>query len=106
MQSGCNESGDVSHVDHELRSDLPRNFCERLEVDDPSISACPRHDHLRLLSPRDVLHRTVVDAAVVAYTIVNRTVEKSREIHRSEEHTSELQSPCNLVCRLLLAKKK
>src|SRR5205807_4819350 len=25
--------------------------------------------------------------------------------HRSEEHTSELQSPCNLVCRLLLEKK-
>src|SRR5256885_11630110 len=35
-------------------------------------------------------------------------VEK-REIpgyYRSEEHTSELQSPCNLVCRLLLEKKK
>src|SRR3989454_6758833 len=28
------------------------------------------------------------------------------EKHRSEEHTSELQSPCNLVCRLLLEKKK
>src|SRR5256885_12389716 len=27
-------------------------------------------------------------------------------ILRSEEHTSELQSPCNLVCRLLLEKKK
>src|SRR5256885_13004180 len=27
-------------------------------------------------------------------------------IDRSEEHTSELQSPCNLVCRLLLEKKK
>src|SRR5256885_5113186 len=27
-------------------------------------------------------------------------------IFRSEEHTSELQSPCNLVCRLLLEKKK
>src|SRR5256885_5056454 len=27
-------------------------------------------------------------------------------IYRSEEHTSELQSPCNLVCRLLLEKKK
>src|SRR5256885_3245995 len=27
-------------------------------------------------------------------------------IPRSEEHTSELQSPCNLVCRLLLEKKK
>src|SRR2546426_2129601 len=31
-----------------------------------------------------------------------------RGVHepRSEEHTSELQSPCNLVCRLLLEKKK
>src|SRR5256885_3327904 len=28
------------------------------------------------------------------------------QIQRSEEHTSELQSPCNLVCRLLLEKKK
>src|SRR2546426_5747733 len=29
-----------------------------------------------------------------------------RPDRRSEEHTSELQSPCNLVCRLLLEKKK
>src|SRR2546426_7666446 len=29
-----------------------------------------------------------------------------RCLPRSEEHTSELQSPCNLVCRLLLEKKK
>src|SRR6266446_10288162 len=29
-----------------------------------------------------------------------------RGARRSEEHTSELQSPCNLVCRLLLEKKK
>src|SRR5205807_4992756 len=29
-----------------------------------------------------------------------------RNVLRSEEHTSELQSPCNLVCRLLLEKKK
>src|ERR1039457_7320456 len=28
------------------------------------------------------------------------------DLHRSEEHTSELQSPCNLVCRLLLEKKE
>src|SRR2546426_7121633 len=28
------------------------------------------------------------------------------DLVRSEEHTSELQSPCNLVCRLLLEKKK
>src|SRR5256885_15097224 len=31
---------------------------------------------------------------------------KPRFCSRSEEHTSELQSPCNLVCRLLLEKKK
>src|SRR2546426_7735718 len=32
--------------------------------------------------------------------------ERTRLRSRSEEHTSELQSPCNLVCRLLLEKKK
>src|SRR2546426_7853274 len=31
--------------------------------------------------------------------------ESSERLNRSEEHTSELQSPCNLVCRLLLEKK-
>src|SRR5256885_12086639 len=31
---------------------------------------------------------------------------KDSAVPRSEEHTSELQSPCNLVCRLLLEKKK
>src|SRR5256885_2785423 len=33
-------------------------------------------------------------------------VSEFRHSSRSEEHTSELQSPCNLVCRLLLEKKK
>src|SRR3989454_5847453 len=33
-------------------------------------------------------------------------VEVESSVLRSEEHTSELQSPCNLVCRLLLEKKK
>src|SRR5256885_11240875 len=33
-------------------------------------------------------------------------VSASANTERSEEHTSELQSPCNLVCRLLLEKKK
>src|SRR2546426_7537841 len=34
-----------------------------------------------------------------------RAVDVNHDL-RSEEHTSELQSPCNLVCRLLLEKKK
>src|SRR5256885_9399681 len=37
---------------------------------------------------------------------VAATAPARRACMRSEEHTSELQSPCNLVCRLLLEKKK
>src|SRR5256885_10521557 len=33
-------------------------------------------------------------------------MQEGEYVARSEEHTSELQSPCNLVCRLLLEKKK
>src|SRR5256885_7281888 len=36
----------------------------------------------------------------------SRTASAATSAPRSEEHTSELQSPCNLVCRLLLEKKK
>src|SRR2546426_6254831 len=42
--------------------------------------------------------------AMNARTAAARTT--SNDVKRSEEHTSELQSPCNLVCRLLLEKKK
>src|SRR2546426_4778833 len=44
---------------------------------------------------------------IEAYTPVDNVAElTARTNDRSEEHTSELQSPCNLVCRLLLEKKK
>src|SRR5205807_3335071 len=36
----------------------------------------------------------------------NQKIDRGELRKRSEEHTSELQSPCNLVCRLLLEKKK
>src|SRR5688500_19761050 len=42
------------------------------------------------------------DGGHLRYAVEARHVER----RRSEEHTSELQSPCNLVCRLLLEKKK
>src|SRR2546426_4395275 len=38
--------------------------------------------------------------------LIARAGRRARSGPRSEEHTSELQSPCNLVCRLLLEKKK
>src|SRR5256885_13110086 len=47
------------------------------------------------------------DRRHVALRVLSADVEVgSLREPRSEEHTSELQSPCNLVCRLLLEKKK
>src|SRR2546426_4456261 len=42
----------------------------------------------------------------VSGALAHLSVFQWRRRRRSEEHTSELQSPCNLVCRLLLEKKK
>src|SRR5256885_8239241 len=52
------------------------------------------------------LHATLgIDRVVFTQPSVYGT-DKFGHPGRSEEHTSELQSPCNLVCRLLLEKKK
>src|SRR2546427_7129868 len=45
-----------------------------------------------------------VDAS--GYSFLAPTLRQALRTHRSEEHTSELQSQSNLVCRLLLEKKK
>src|SRR2546426_7461646 len=57
---------------------------DHVEVDRGPLVRQHDHDH--------VLHAAVLEHQVAQV--------------RSEEHTSELQSPCNLVCRLLLEKKK
>src|SRR2546426_3964652 len=44
--------------------------------------------------------------ALAAFVAAERAPGLVLGVLRSEEHTSELQSPCNLVCRLLLEKKK
>src|SRR5256885_4698237 len=69
------------------------------------------------LFPYTTLFRSCADRG--SRVLVERFVEGSNALmsrcawwpadmcgYRSEEHTSELQSPCNLVCRLLLEKKK
>src|SRR5256885_11986757 len=45
-------------------------------------------------------------AGRVAGPLARGRIRQAVRLGRSEEHTSELQSPCNLVCRLLLEKKK
>src|SRR2546426_8785979 len=64
------------------------------------------------LFPYTTLFRSVADRPRVdsGGGIRDRRVQPQPAVRglwrRSEEHTSELQSPCNLVCRLLLEKKK
>src|SRR2546426_6305028 len=52
------------------------------------------------------LIEAVLRAARVRVQVGGGLATESDIDRRSEEHTSELQSPCNLVCRLLLEKKK
>src|SRR5256885_11152239 len=66
---------------------------------------------LRLHTLSDVflnLPLEVISHFVVKFLLDDRATKgrPKAERKRSEEHTSELQSPCNLVCRLLLEKKK
>src|SRR5256885_6730079 len=59
------------------------------------------------LFPYTTLFRSRMRAGEVAHGVeVGRQRRHRMRVVRSEEHTSELQSPCNLVCRLLLEKKK
>src|SRR5256885_10948619 len=67
------------------------------------------------LFPYTTLFRSLPGDRLTAHTLplcewnarLDRALLGSRLVEsRSEDHTSELQSPCNLVCRLLLEKKK
>src|SRR5256885_5643918 len=68
----------------------------------------PRLDRDRELlhGLRERLHLHVQAGEVVLRGVVGAPPSGGPGNDRSEEHTSELQSPCNLVCRLLLEKKK
>src|SRR5256885_8635874 len=59
------------------------------------------------LFPYTTLFRSPDRHRVWRWTLIApRFFPAAQALTRSEEHTSELQSPCNLVCRLLLEKKK
>src|SRR5256885_9088031 len=68
----------------------------------------PQQKHERAVLPQVGPREVWIEASVahrVARVLPGPGGPVQRDRVRSEEHTSELQSPCNLVCRLLLEKK-
>src|SRR5205807_9144808 len=65
-----------------------------------------RRKRARNRKQRHCLAAEDLGGAHLLHAFAGRHVELHVRKLRSEEHTSELQSPCNLVCRLLLEKKK
>src|SRR5260370_14136900 len=72
---------------------LEINLCKRF----------PQFDAYRIVG--DIVQRATEKALITGIHLGTRT-EQQAFVNRSEEHTSELQSHLNLVCRLLLEKKK
>src|ERR1022692_5070643 len=56
------------------------------------------------LFPYTTLFRSSTGGSSISKGFLHRLQRELLVLNRSEEHTSELQSPCNLVCRLLLEK--
>src|SRR5256885_7066016 len=64
-------------------------------------------ERLRNLGEREVLSSRLGEMVMRELKLLDKVgYIRYASVYRSEEHTSELQSPCNLVCRLLLEKKK
>src|SRR2546426_9049973 len=72
----------------------------------PRSTLFPYTTLFRSMEQAEFSPRRVIGAIVVASGLAVSFLLWLLYMHRSEEHTSELQSPCNLVCRLLLEKKK
>src|SRR2546426_8862164 len=106
---GMRRSADLLHEARERE----RAGCmpEAIQGYESAITAAERSGERTVLA--EALRRLAVlrqhrDEAARARALCHRSYEVAQQIgnERSEEHTSELQSPCNLVCRLLLEKKK
>src|SRR5256885_9430376 len=72
-----------------------------------AVKPCPGQAAARMATqPGAWQDEDVVTALEREHTVQTGKITLRDHDYRSEEHTSELQSPCNLVCRLLLENKK
>src|SRR2546426_8698738 len=103
---------DVEHLWHRLRRDAQLEPVDRFQPIEDRLDAPsgledffdpPASGGVHLLSEQ--LRLAHHDGQRIVDLVRGRSGEATIR-WRSEEHTSELQSPCNLVCRLLLEKKK
>src|SRR3989454_7938978 len=105
--------------DHPERAGPVIRGQERLDILGPQLQLRPIRGHdpgraarSRSLHPRLIRHTRLVARAEKNSQALSPALAglkgwlAATVLQRSEEHTSELQSPCNLVCRLLLEKKK
>src|SRR2546426_9348314 len=74
--------------------------CERSRMAPLELAA------LGVAEARERIGRGTLSPVALVEACLERIGALDATVQRSEEHTSELQSPCNLVCRLLLEKKK
>src|SRR5258708_23404574 len=78
------------------------------EVEDIRVPSRCKHDHIRgmtlYLTGYQVSRHNAACSSIDDHNV--EQLPSDMHCHRSEEHTSELQSPDHLVCRLLLEKKK
>src|SRR5256885_7524267 len=93
----------VADGDHEL---LLRIEYSRKRFDDAVVARMLGHLQTLLEGMAAHPHARLKDLPLLSTEERRQLVELWNQTSRSEEHTSELQSPCNLVCRLLLEKKK
>src|SRR5256885_6252973 len=90
----------------ELRADLERRGYHFSSETDTEVIAHRIHYHLQSVHDLFEAVRATVAELQGAYALVVVSEHEPERLilARSEEHTTELQSPCNLVCRLLLEK--
>src|SRR5205807_6973339 len=101
---------DASSVQQDIATAISGNLRVRLTTEDKSrlakLSATNPEAYQLYLKGRYHANQSTAAGLKKSIEYFEQAIDIDPGYARSEEHTSELQSPCNLVCRLLLEKKK